>query len=121
MGTDVKELSVEANGLRFSIIEGGDGPLVLLLHGFPDTAWTWSHVMPSLMAAGYRVVAPFMRGYPPTAIPSDGRYDPAALADDVAGLIDTLNDGEPGFVVGHDWGAMATYGAIGRHPAKGRR
>jgi len=121
MGTDIRERSVDANGLRFAYIEGGEGPLVLVLHGFPDTAWTWSHVMPSLIDAGYRVVAPFMRGYPPTDIPRDGRYDPAALGDDVAGLIDALNGGEPAFVVGHDWGAMATYAAIGLHPEKLRR
>jgi pimeloyl-ACP methyl ester carboxylesterase len=77
--------------------------------------------MPSLVDAGYRVAAPFMRGYAPTEIPADGRYDPGALADDVAGLIDTLNDGEPAFVVGHDWGAMATYGVVGLHPEKVRR
>ena len=121
MGTDIKERLVEANGMRFATIEGGDGPLVLLLHGFPDTAWTWSYVMPPLIDAGYRVAAPIMRGYPPTEIPSDGRYDPAALADDVAGLVDALNEGEPAFVVGHDWGAIATYAAIGLRPEKLRR
>ena len=111
----VREMSVTANGLEFAALERGDGPLVLLLHGFPDTAWTWSHVMPSLVDAGYRIAAPFMRGYPPTEIPRDGRFDPGALGDDVAGLIEALGGGEPAFVVGHDWGAIATYAAVGLH------
>jgi len=109
---------VDANGLTFSYLEEGEGPLVLLLHGFPDNASTWDRVMPALAGAGYRTVAPFMRGYPPTDAPADGRYDPAALAGDVAGLIGALNDGEPAFVVGHDWGAMATYAAVALHPEK---
>ena len=121
MSSDIAERTVEANGLRFGLLEAGDGPLVVLLHGFPDNAWTWSKVIPTLVDSGYRVVAPFMRGYPPTEIPAEGRYDPAALADDVAGLIDELNGGDPAFVVGHDWGAMATYAAIGLHPEKLRR
>ena len=121
MATEIRERSVEANGLRFACLEAGDGPLVLLLHGFPDIASTWTHVIPVLTDSGYRVVAPFMRGYPPTDIPRDGRYDPAALGDDAAGLVDALNDGEPAFVVGHDWGALATYAAINLHPERFRR
>ena len=104
----MKEGSVEANGLTFRYLEEGEGPLVLLLHGFPDNAMTWDRVMPGLADAGYRAVAPFMRGYPPSEIPADGRYDAAALAGDVAALIDALNDGRPAFVMGHDWGAIAT-------------
>src|SRR6266550_5467475 len=115
MATEIRERSVEANGLQFACLESGDGPLVLLLHGFPDIASTWSQVIPVLTDSGYRVVAPFMRGYPPTDIPHDGRYDPAALGDDAAGLVNGLNDGEPAFVVGHDWGALATYAAINLH------
>src|SRR5947209_18552057 len=99
--------TIRANGLEFAYVEQGDGPLVLLLHGFPDNALTWDRVAPVLADAGYRTVAPFMRGYPPTAQPADGRYDPAALAADIAGLVDALNGGEPAFVVGHDWGAIA--------------
>jgi pimeloyl-ACP methyl ester carboxylesterase len=114
----INEGNVQANGLQFSYLEAGEGPLVLLLHGFPDNALTWDRVMPALVDAGYRAVAPFMRGYPPTTIPADGRYDPAALADDVAGLVDVLNDGEPALVVGHDWGALTTYAAVTLHPEK---
>ena len=60
---------IRANGLEFAYLEEGEGPLVLLLHGFPDTARTWSHQMPALAAAGYHAVAPYLRGYPPTEIP----------------------------------------------------
>jgi pimeloyl-ACP methyl ester carboxylesterase len=117
----MREGSIEANGLRFSYVEEGDGPLVLLLHGFPDNALSWDRIMPPLAGAGYRAVAPYTRGYSPSEAPADGRYDPAARADDVAGLIDTLGGGEPAFVVGHDWGASATYATIVFHPEKVRR
>jgi pimeloyl-ACP methyl ester carboxylesterase len=117
----MREGSIEANGLRFAYVEEGDGPLVLLLHGFPDNALSWDRVMPALAEAGYRAVAPYTRGYPPSEAPADGRCDPAARGDDVAGLIDALGRGEPAFVVGHDWGASATYAAIVFHPEKVRR
>jgi len=117
----MREGSVEANGLRFAYVEEGEGPLVLLLHGFPDNALSWDRVMPALADAGYRAVAPYTRGYPPSEAPADGRYDPAARADDVAGLIDALGGGEPAVVVGHDWGASAAYAAIVFHPGKIRR
>jgi pimeloyl-ACP methyl ester carboxylesterase len=111
----ITQASVEANGIRFGYLEAGNGPLVLLMHGFPDDAWTWSHQLPALAAAGYRAVAPFMRGYPPTAPAPDGAYDMVALGGDVAALIRAL-DGGPAYVVGHDWGAIATYGAIATNP-----
>ena len=64
--------TVEANGLKFAYLEQGTGPLVLLVHGFPDTAHTWRDVMPAIAEAGFRAVAPFTRGYKPTEIPKDG-------------------------------------------------
>ena len=64
---------VDANGIRFAFLSEGEGPLVLLFHGFPDTAHTWDHVMPRIAAKGYRAVAPFLRGYHPTEIPSKAR------------------------------------------------
>lgn len=112
---------VHANGLDFAFLERGRGPLVLLLHGFPDTAHTWSHQMPALAAAGYRVVAPFLRGYHPTAIPADGYYDKATLASDVAALIDTLGKGEPAHLVGQDWGAIVSYAVLAAFPERVRR
>ncbi len=108
---------VDANGLRFGYLEQGVGPLVLLVHGFPDTAHTWDTTLPRLAAAGYRAVAPFTRGYHPTAIPVVPAYGPPALAGDVIALIDALGGG-PAIVVGHDWGALAAYAAAALAPDK---
>ena len=95
----------------------GQGPLVLLLHGFPDTAHTWDEVRPALAEAGYRAVSPFMRGYAPTEVPADGKYDSDTLGQDVLALIDALGGG-PAIVVGHDWGASAAYSAVGLGPER---
>ena len=116
---------VTANGLRFACLceSGGDpgAPLVLLLHGFPDNAWTWEHQFAPLAAAGYRGVAPFLRGYPPSEIPARGYYDGATLARDVRALIMALSPGQPAFLVGQDWGAALTYGALALYPDLVRR
>jgi pimeloyl-ACP methyl ester carboxylesterase len=107
---------VEANGLRFAYLEEGTGPLVLLFHGFPDTARTWDHVQPQIAAKGYRVVAPFMRGYAPTAIP-ERDADQETLGRDVLALIAALGETKA-IVVGHDWGASAVYTAAALEPAR---
>lgn len=83
------------------------GPLAVLLHGFPDTAYTWRHLGPALAAQGWRVVAPFMRGYAPSGVPIDGRGDVAALISDVLGIHRELGGGPDAVLVGHDWGAIA--------------
>ncbi len=108
---------VDAGGLRFAYLEEGTGPLVVLVHGFPDSAHTWDATMTALAAAGYRAIAPFTRGYHPTAIPSDGAYDTDTLGNDVVALIDALGGG-PAIVVGHDWGASAAYAAAAIAPDK---
>ena len=105
---------VEANGLRFAYFTEGDGPLALLLHGFPDTPHTWSHLRPALVARGYRVVAPFMRGYSPTGIPQRDT-DMETLARDVLALIEAVGE-KRALVIGHDWGAIAAYGATALGP-----
>ncbi len=112
---------VVANGVRYAYLEAGEGPLVLLLHGYPDNAHSWEHQLVALAAAGYRAVAPFMRGYPPTEVPPGGYYDRATLARDVAGLIDALGGGEPCHLVGQDWGAAIGYGVLGAFPRRIRR
>ena len=63
-----------ANGLDFAYLEQGKGPLLLCLHGFPDTAWSFAPLLPMFASAGYRAVAPFMRGYAPTSLAADGDY-----------------------------------------------
>ena len=112
---------IRANGIDFAYIEQGSGPLVILLHGFPDTANTWSHQMSALAAAGYRAVAPYLRGYYPTEIPKDSFYDKATLATDVAELIRTLGGGRPVHLVGQDWGAIITYAVLAAFPELVRR
>ena len=104
---------VRANGLRFAYLEQGpaDGPLVLLLHGFPDHAWTWQYQLPALADAGWRAVAPWMRGYHPTEVPKDLRIPPGLLATDANALHAALGGDGRAVIVGHDWGAIATYGA----------
>lgn len=105
---------VRANGVEFAYLEQGTGPLVVLLHGFPDTAHTWEPTMAALAVAGFRAVAPFMRGYYPTSIPADGKYDSDTLGRDALALIAVL--GGPAILVGHDWGASAAYSAAGLGP-----
>jgi pimeloyl-ACP methyl ester carboxylesterase len=110
--------TVQANGLRFAYFEEGSGPLVLLVHGFPDTPHTWDAVRPALAAAGFRAVTPFTRGYAPTEIPKEEAFDPDTLGRDVLGLIEALGGGEKAFLVGHDWGASASYSAAGLAPER---
>jgi pimeloyl-ACP methyl ester carboxylesterase len=114
---DLREGRVEANGLTFHYLEAGQGPLVLCLHGFPDDAHTYEALLPVLAGAGFRAVAPFMRGYAPTAPAPDGRYQSVLLALDAVALLGALGDGR-GFVVGHDWGATAAYGAAALAPER---
>jgi pimeloyl-ACP methyl ester carboxylesterase len=108
---------VHANGLKFAYCEQGSGPLVLLLHGFPDTPQTWDDVRPALASAGFRAVSPFMRGYAPSEIPAQPAYDSDTLGRDVLGLIQALGE-KSAFVVGHDWGASAAYAAAGLEPER---
>lgn len=99
--------AVHAGGTRFHVVEAGDGPLVLLLHGFPQFWWTWRHQLVSLAAAGYRAVAVDLRGYGGSDKPPRG-YDLPTLAGDATGLIRAL--GETGaIVVGHDWGGLLAW------------
>jgi pimeloyl-ACP methyl ester carboxylesterase len=107
---------VVANGLRFAYLEAGSGPLVLLLHGFPDTARSWDLHRSHLAAAGYRAVSPYLRGYGPSGIP---RQDTTllTLAQDVLALIEALGE-QRALLVGHDWGAGAAYGAAALEPKR---
>jgi pimeloyl-ACP methyl ester carboxylesterase len=111
---------IRANGLEFAYLEAGEGPTVLLLHGFPDTAGTWSHQMPALAAAGYRAVAPYLRGYPPSEVPRGGLFDTGTLATDVAELIRALGNG-PVHLVAQDWGAAISYTVLAAFPELVRR
>src|SRR4051812_50195551 len=98
-----------------------DGPLALCLHGFPDSAWGWRHLLPALAGAGYHAVAPFMRGYAPTAVPADQCYFTGALALDAIALHGALGGDDRAVLIGHDWGATATYRAAAHKPQLWRR
>ncbi len=113
---------VDANGVEFAYLHDGpaDGPLALCLHGFPDTAHTWRYLLPRLAEAGYHAVAPFMRGYAPTQVPPDSRYDTGTLALDACRLHEALGGSGDAVIIGHDWGAFATYGAAALEPERWR-
>jgi pimeloyl-ACP methyl ester carboxylesterase len=113
---------VRANGTEFGLLEAGEaGPLALCLHGFPDTAHTWRYLLPALAEAGFRAVAPFMRGYAPSAVPDDGWYSVGALAADAVALHEVLGGDDQAVLIGHDWGAEAAYGAAAFAPERWRR
>jgi pimeloyl-ACP methyl ester carboxylesterase len=118
--TEFRSGTVRANGIAFHYLELGEGPLVLCFHGFPDNAHTYHHLLPALAAAGFRAVAPFMRGYAPTSPAPDGRYQSVLLAQDASELIAALGSSRA-CLVGHDWGATATYGAAALAPERVER
>ncbi|HEV3014210.1 MAG TPA: alpha/beta fold hydrolase, partial [Actinomycetota bacterium] len=117
----VRARGVRANGLEFGLLEAGSGPLALCLHGFPDSAHTWRHLLPALAGAGFHAVAPFLRGYAPTAVPDDGRYGIGALVADAVALHQALDGDGDAVLIGHDWGAEAAYGAAASAPERWRR
>ena len=100
---------VEANGLRLHVAELGAGPAVVLCHGWPETWYSWRHQMVALADAGFRVLAPDMRGYGrsdrPEAIEA---YTQLHIVGDMVGLLDALEIGQAA-IVGHDWGAPAAW------------
>ena len=115
------EIRVSARGVEFTCLTLGDGPLALCLHGFPDSPRSWIPLMEQLAAAGFRAVAPYMRGYSPTSVPPDGCYQTAALSADAVALHDALGGDADAVIIGHDWGAPATYGAALLAPDRWRR
>ncbi|MFJ1756330.1 alpha/beta fold hydrolase [Kitasatospora sp. NPDC088134] len=99
------------NGIEFAYLEQGEGPLALLMHGFPMSPATYRHLMPALAGAGYRAVAPYLRGFAPSALAPDGSYAIADLVADVNGLHDALGGDGDAVLVGHDFSAPAVWGA----------
>jgi epoxide hydrolase 4 len=106
----------EVNGIRLHYVEAGEGPLVVLLHGFPEFWYSWRHQIPALAEAGYHVVAPDMRGYNLSQKPLGWRqYDAEHLGADTAALIHSFGV-DRAHVVGHDWGAAVAYLTAMQHP-----
>ncbi|MGA8210373.1 MAG: alpha/beta hydrolase [Nocardioidaceae bacterium] len=114
---ELKRGRVEANGLRFEYLEAGEGPLALCMHGFPDTPFTYRHLLPALAEAGFRAVAPFVRGFAPTELPPLRHHvhTSVMVADQIA-LARALGGGSDALLVAHDWGAVGAWGALGRAP-----
>jgi len=111
--------SVSANGTRFHVAESGEGPLVLLLHGFPEFWWTWREQLSSLRGAGFRAVAVDLRGYGGSDKPPRG-YDLVTAASDAAGLVRALGEANA-VLVGHDWGGMIAWSVAAYYPKVVRR
>ena len=100
---------IEVNGIRLNVVEAGSGPLVILCHGWPELAYSWRHQIPALAAAGFRVVAPDMRGYGRSDAPAEiDAFNIMQLVGDIVGLAAHYGDPHP-VVVGHDWGANVAW------------
>jgi pimeloyl-ACP methyl ester carboxylesterase len=110
---------ISANGVRLHAAEAGSGPLVLLLHGFPQFWWTWRSQLTALAATGFHVVAPDLRGYGASDKPPRG-YDLPTLSADVAALVRALGE-QDAVVVGHDWGGLLGWTMAALHPRTVRR
>jgi epoxide hydrolase A/B len=107
--TDFTHRTIEANGIPIHLAEAGSGPVVLLCHGFPESWYSWRHQLRALAEAGYRAVAPDMRGYGQTGQPQEiDRYTLFHLVGDMVGVLDALGVTEA-VVVGHDWGAPVAW------------
>lgn len=112
--------TVDAGGVRLALVERGEGPLVVVLHGFPDSVWSTVPLLETLAAAGFRAVAPALRGYAPSSLPPGRRTTPVDLARDVLAIADALGEEEV-LVVGHDWGAATAQTVATLAPHRVRR
>ncbi|HEY4201480.1 MAG TPA: alpha/beta hydrolase [Devosiaceae bacterium] len=111
---------IEANGLRIHIAEAGQGPLVLLCHGFPETSYAWRHQLTALAEAGFHAVAPDLRGYGKTDSPIEvGQYTVFHLVGDMVALLDALGE-KTAVIVGNDWGATVAWQAAQMRPDRFR-
>jgi pimeloyl-ACP methyl ester carboxylesterase len=118
--SEVRHRTVETNGIRMHVAEQGDGPLVLLCHGFPESWYSWRHQLAALAAAGFHAVAPDMRGYGQTEQPAEiDQYTLLHLVGDMVGLADALGGG-PAVIAGHDWGAPVAWHAALLRPDRFR-
>lgn len=111
---------VATNGIELKVVEHGEGPLVVLCHGFPELGFSWRHQVFALADAGYRTITPDMRGYGGSSRPAEtDAYDMLTIADDLVGLLDDVG-AEDAVFVGHDWGASAVWHLALAHPERVR-
>ncbi len=111
--------TIEHDGQRFVVSRDGDGPDIVLLHGFPDTPYSFAALRERLLAAGWRVTVAWLRGYHPETIVAGRPYDPETLGRDVLALLDAIG-AEQVVLVGHDWGALEAYVAATLAPQRVR-
>jgi pimeloyl-ACP methyl ester carboxylesterase len=110
-GPLLKEYDIATNGITLHVTEQGEGPAVLFCHGFPDTSYTWRRQMAAIASAGYRAIAPDMRGYGRSSAPADATlYTPLQTSGDLVGLLDAMKI-PSAVLVGHDWGAAHAWNA----------
>lgn len=121
MTSAITTRTITANGIDFTYLSCGSGPLALCLHGFPDSAHSWRHLLPALADAGYHAVAPFTRGYAPTSLAPDSMYQTGALSADANALHEALGADDSAVIIGHDWGAPSAYGAVASAPERWRK
>jgi pimeloyl-ACP methyl ester carboxylesterase len=113
---ELKEYDIATNGISLHVTEQGEGSAVIFCHGFPDTSYTWRRQMKAIASAGYRAIAPDMRGYGHSSAPADAAlYTPFHTAGDMVGLLDALKI-PSAILVGHDWGAAHAWGAALMRP-----
>ena len=103
------ERRIATNGIELALQDEGEGPLIVLCHGFPELAYSWRAQIPALTAAGYRVIAPDMRGFGNSSVPSEVEaYDVITLCGDLCGVLDDVGE-ESAIFIGHDWGASVVW------------
>ncbi len=118
--TEIRHRTIATNGINLHIAEAGEGPLVLLCHGWPESWYSWRHQLPALAAAGYHAVAPDMRGYGQSDKPAEiDRYTVFHLIGDVLGVCDALGQ-KQAVIVGHDWGSIVAWTAALVRPERFR-
>jgi pimeloyl-ACP methyl ester carboxylesterase len=116
----MQERMIATNGIELNVLEEGAGPPLVLCHGFPELAYSWRHQIPALAGAGFRVLAPDMRGYGRSSAPAQvDAYDIVTLCDDVCGVLDSAGE-ESAIFVGHDWGANVVWQLAVLHPERVR-
>ncbi len=120
-GHQITQASTEVDDLHVEWLECGTGPLAICLHGFPDSAHTWRHLLPELANAGFRGVAPWTRGYFPTAVPTDGLYQRGVRGRDACLLHEALDGDSDAVIIGHDFGSGAANVAASMEPDRWAR